>query len=82
MLEVQKACSLSAAEEKLASSLAEGFAQVENRPHKRLWKLVGRAALQQHQYQMAIKAFVLQDDYKSVQFTKQVPHRWLLMFPL
>lgn len=74
MLEVQKAKSLSEAEARLASSLAEGFAQVEARPHKRLWKLLGHAALRQHQYAMATKAFVLQDDYKSVQFVKQVRH--------
>ena len=56
----------------LDTSLQDAFAFVERTPHKRLWQLLANEALQKGEYALAIKAFVLQDDYKSVQFVKQV----------
>jgi hypothetical protein len=72
LLSVRQAQSLQETKEKLATSLEDAVAFVEGVPHKRLWQLLAKQALQQHNFPLAIKALVLKDDYKSVQFVKQV----------
>lgn len=56
----------------LATDIQAAFDFVETSPHKRLWLLMAEAALVQLNFQLAIKAFVLKDDYKGVQYVKQV----------
>lgn len=72
LLTMQQAQSLTETQERLGKSLQEAFTFVENMPHNRLWQLLAREALLQRNFQLATKAFVLKDDYKSVQFAKQV----------
>ena len=69
---MRHAQSLLETQEKLKGSLQDAFTFVEGMPHNRLWQLLAREALTQRNFQLAIKAFVLKDDYKSVQFVKQV----------
>jgi hypothetical protein len=71
-ISAQKALSLAQTEEKLQVSLKDAFAFAETLPHPRLWRLLAHEALKQRNFQLAVRAFVLRDDYKSVQFVKQV----------
>lgn len=64
--------SLTNTRELLASDVEKAFTAVESMPHKRLWLLMAEAALVQLNFQLAIKSFVLKDDYKGVQYVKQV----------
>lgn len=56
----------------LGSSLEDAFALVEKCPHQRLWSMLGKAALHGRQFQLAIKSFVRINDYKTIQYIKQV----------
>ena len=72
LLSVHETRSLLETRELLESNLEDGFKFVELTPHPRLWQLLGEAALIQSDFPSAIKAFVLKNDYKCVQFVKQV----------
>lgn len=52
--------------------LADAYQFVENNPHRRLWRLVGEAALRENDYAAAQKAFVRCLDYHAIQFVKKL----------
>jgi hypothetical protein len=66
------AAGLQETQKRLSVSLEDAFSYVEGMPHKRLWGILSERALREQNYQLAIKAMVLKDDYKSIQFVKQV----------
>jgi hypothetical protein len=72
LLETSSAQSLRKAEALLDSSLDEAFTFAEGVPHHRLWHMLGRRALQQQMFDLAIKGFVRMHDYKTIQYIKQV----------
>lgn len=72
LLETHSTQSLRNVESLLNSSLDEAFALVEKCPHQRLWGMLGKTALQRRQFQLAIKSFVRMNDYKTIQYIKQV----------
>jgi hypothetical protein len=71
LLSVQKARSLLESTAKMQVSLKDAFAFAETVPHPRLWHELATEALRRHDFGLAIKGFVLKDDYKTVQFVKQ-----------
>jgi hypothetical protein len=72
LISVCTAASLTETKKRLEVSLEDAFSYVEGMPHKRLWELLSMRALKEHNFQLAKKALVLKDDYKSIQFVKQV----------
>ena len=72
LLETYSSQSLRNVESLLSCSIDEAFALVEKCPHQRLWGMLGKTALQQRQFQLAIKSFVRMNDYKTIQYIKQV----------
>ena len=72
LLETHSSQSLRNVESMLSCSLDEAFALVEKCPHQRLWGMLGNTALQKRQFQLAIKSFVRMNDYKTIQYIKQV----------
>jgi hypothetical protein len=72
LLDTHSSQSVRNVESLLSSSLDEAFNQVEKCPHQRLWGMLGKTALQQRQFQLAIKCFVRMNDYNAIQYIKQV----------
>ncbi len=52
--------------------LADAYQFVEDNPHRRLWRLIGEAALTDLDYDAAQKAFVRCLDYHAILFVKRV----------
>lgn len=75
LLETHSSQSLRNVESLLSCSLDEAFALVEKCPHQRLWAMLGKEALRKRQFQLAVKSFVRMNDYKTIQYIKQVGHR-------
>jgi hypothetical protein len=71
-LHTHMAKSLSNVRDALEQSLDDAFALVDDAPHKRLWQLLGNEAIRRSAFEHAIKAFVRIQDYKRIQFVKQV----------
>ena len=71
LVSVTAAQSLATTQERLAEGLDTAFEYVERMPHRRLWRLLSARALQDRNFEAAIKAKVLEDDYGAVQFIKQ-----------
>merc|ERR1719316_2217227 len=54
------------------SNLKDAFNYVEANPHRRLWRLLAEAALDQLDFGIAEKAFVRFEDYQGIQLVKRL----------
>jgi len=54
------------------SNLKDAYNYVEANPHRRLWRLLAEAALDQLDFNIAEKAFVRFEDYQGIQLVKRL----------
>ncbi|KAL0238794.1 hypothetical protein PCE1_004486 [Barthelona sp. PCE] len=53
-------------------SLKDAFQFINDNPHDRLWRMLGRYALSVENLDIALKAFIRCSDYPSIQFVKSI----------